>query len=78
MKLAEARLLHEDAADAPVLLLDDIVSELDAKRRQSVLAGISDFDQVWLTATDTTALPASFLASTVSYAVAGGTVAPSG
>lgn len=64
LKLAEARLLRADDGDPPVLLLDDIVSELDEKRRRSVLAGLRDFAQVWLTATDTSGIPASFLAET--------------
>jgi DNA replication and repair protein RecF len=76
LKLAEARLLAEDGSDPPVLLLDDIVSELDEKRRRSVLAGITDFDQVWLTAADTAGLPPEFLDAADRYRVAGGKVEP--
>lgn len=74
LKLAEARLLADEAGDAPVLLLDDIVSELDEKRRRSVLGSLDDFDQVWLTATDTSTLSEAWLADTSVYRVVAGTV----
>jgi DNA replication and repair protein RecF len=72
LRLAEARLLEQDLADPPVLLLDDIVSELDERRRRSVLASIADFDQVWFTATDTHGFDATFLESASVYKVEGG------
>jgi DNA replication and repair protein RecF len=72
LRLAEARLLREVSDDTPVVLLDDIVSELDDRRRRSVLAGIADFDQVWLTATDAGAFPPDFLAGAAVFRVSGG------
>ena len=38
LRLAEAELLRD--GDAPVLLLDDILSEMDEKRRDAVLGGL--------------------------------------
>ncbi len=76
LRLAEARLLAEDIDDPPVLLLDDIVSELDEGRRASVLKSIADFGQVWFTATDAHGLPDSFLSSAKVYTVDAGTISP--
>jgi DNA replication and repair protein RecF len=76
LRLAEARLLLTGTNDPPVLLLDDIVSELDEHRRETVLAGASGFDQVWFTATTGASLPADFLASAQRYKVEAGQVTP--
>lgn len=73
LRLAEARLLMTNA-DPPVLLLDDIVSELDESRRASVLAGVSGFDQVWFTATANASLPPGFRASCRTYTVHAGSI----
>jgi DNA replication and repair protein RecF len=74
IRLAEAELLRARDDDPPVLLLDDIVSELDAKRRDSVLAGLAGFEQVWFTATTGSWLPPEFLSGCQTYTVAGGEV----
>ena len=39
-KLAEVELMQEETGDLPVLLLDDIMSELDKKRRRFILSHI--------------------------------------
>lgn len=75
LRLAEARLLAKEGGEAPVVLLDDIVSELDERRRDSVLAGLSGFDQVWLTATTGSGLPADFLTTCRRFLVQQGSVA---
>lgn len=50
-KLAEAALMQEETGEMPVLLLDDIMSELDRKRQAFVLRQIPDL-QILLTCTD--------------------------
>ncbi len=50
-KLAEVRLIKEEIDETPVLLLDDIMSELDKSRRKFVLANIDDM-QIIITCTD--------------------------
>jgi DNA replication and repair protein RecF len=74
IRLAEAELLRARDDDPPVLLLDDIVSELDAKRRDSVLAGLAGFEQVWFTATTGSWLPEEFLAGCRAFTVENGNV----
>lgn len=48
LKLACRQLFQEDTGEWPVLLLDDVLSELDAKRRRFILERIQD-GQVFIT-----------------------------
>jgi DNA replication and repair protein RecF len=48
-KLAEARFLESKTGASPVLLMDDIFSELDRRRACSLMALLSSFGQVLLT-----------------------------
>ena len=73
IRLAEAELLSI-AGDPPVLLLDDILSEMDEKRREAVLGGLGGFDQVWITATAGSPLPQQFISDAKTYTVADGVV----
>ncbi len=50
-KLAEVALISEETGDLPVLLLDDIMSELDKKRQHFILNHIRDM-QILITCTD--------------------------
>ena len=49
-KMAEARFLEARTGSQPVLLLDDVFSELDETRSRRLLSMTGDFDQVILTA----------------------------
>ncbi len=49
-KMAEARFLEQQAAQQPVLLLDDAFSELDESRSEELRAAADEFEQVILTA----------------------------
>ena len=49
-KMAEARFLEARSGNQPVLLLDDVFSELDETRSRRLLSLTEDFDQVILTA----------------------------
>jgi len=51
MKLAELAILRQETGETPVLLLDDVMSELDENRRSSLLENIHDA-QVFVTCTD--------------------------
>jgi DNA replication and repair protein RecF len=52
LKLAQAVHMQDEAGDSPILLLDDVFSELDRYRRQHLLESIAPFQQVLISATD--------------------------
>jgi len=52
LRLAEVALSTRRTSDPPLLLLDDILSELDVERREHVLAIAHDVDQVIITSPD--------------------------
>jgi len=53
LKLAELELMKSESGEYPVLLLDDVFSELDKKRRNTLLSIIDDKIQTLITTTDT-------------------------
>ncbi len=57
MKLAETELLGEDDAPRPIVLLDDIFSELDAQRTDRALALLLERGQVLVTMADLAVIP---------------------
>jgi len=56
--LAEAELIAERRGFAPLLLLDDVLSELDPARRRILAARVATAGQALITATDPAMLPA--------------------
>jgi DNA replication and repair protein RecF len=76
LKLAELGYIEQETGDQPILLLDDVLSELDARRRADLLAAVSGLDQVLLTTTDLDSLPdgARMSADTHIYRVRAGHV----
>lgn len=52
LKLAELQLMRDETGENPLLLLDDVMSELDAARRQAVLVALASVDQAIVTTTD--------------------------
>jgi DNA replication and repair protein RecF len=56
--LAEAELIVERTDVPPLLLLDDVLSELDPERRQILAARVARIGQALITATDAAMLPA--------------------
>jgi DNA replication and repair protein RecF len=55
--LAEAELLADRRGVAPLLLLDDVLSELDPQRRATLAARVAQLGQTLVTATDASFLP---------------------
>jgi DNA replication and repair protein RecF len=51
LKLCELHIMKNELGESPILLLDDFMSELDEKRRTSVLENIKG-NQVIITCTD--------------------------
>lgn len=74
IKLAEARLMLEITGEHPVLLLDDVLSELDAGHRTHLLRAAAGHEQVLITATDLVHFEADFLRSAKLFKVVGGQV----
>ena len=65
LKLAELEIIKERTHSSPILLLDDVFSELDEGRRVSLLSGM-DIAQIFITCTDR-----SFVESELSGLVTG-------
>jgi len=62
VKLAEVELMHETTGETPLLLLDDVVSELDPERRRYLLQAVLEHrQQVLVTATDLIPVGREFL-----------------
>lgn len=51
LKVAEYSVMHERSGEAPLLLLDDVLSELDPVRAHAFLSGVGAFEQAFITAT---------------------------
>ncbi|MCS6845682.1 MAG: DNA replication/repair protein RecF [Caldilineales bacterium] len=52
VKLAEVAVMRQALGAAPLLLLDDVMSELDARRRSTLLAALEGVTQAVVTTTD--------------------------
>lgn len=51
LKLAEIELIYQEVGEYPLLLLDDVLSELDANRQSHLLTGIKNRVQTFVTST---------------------------
>jgi DNA replication and repair protein RecF len=74
LKLAELEYIEYETGDQPILLLDDVLSELDSGRRRDLLEAVRPLDQVLLTTTDSASLPEEALAYAHRYRVRSGHV----
>ena len=61
MRLAEAGYLAQERASGPIVLLDDVLSELDTSRRAHVLDRAASYEQCLITATDLEHVDGRFL-----------------
>jgi DNA replication and repair protein RecF len=75
LRLAEARFLRDRSGEQPVLLLDDVLSELDESRRASVLEAIES-EQVFITSPDPDRFSERFVASAQCFRVEAGRAEP--
>jgi DNA replication and repair protein RecF len=76
LKLAEASHLKDQTQEVPLLLLDDIMSELDQTRRSHLLRVVLSSQQVLITATDLDPFDPSFLDQVTLFRVKEGEVEP--
>jgi DNA replication and repair protein RecF len=76
LKFAEVSYMEEETDDRPVMLLDDVLSELDADRRSALATLLGGGRQSFLTVTDGAFLPSSAAEHATYYTVAEGRVLP--
>ena len=76
LKLAEVRAMTDATGSTPLLLLDDVMSELDAQRRTLLVQVLGDADQAVLTTTDWDDFSPEFRSGAQRLTVAGGAVSP--
>ena len=74
LKLAEANFIENRTGELPVLLLDDILAELDASRRQQLLVAVPQYPQSIITTTELDLFDRGFLEMATLYRVHGGRV----
>ena len=73
-KFAELGYMRASTGDEPLLLLDDVFSELDHTRREYLLCQVLKHEQVLLTATDLAGFPAETLKQAHFYQVVEGNI----
>jgi DNA replication and repair protein RecF len=72
LKLAEASILREERDDEPILLLDDVLSELDEGRRAQVLNLATQYQQCFITSADPALVEGRYLSQMARFAVRDG------
>ncbi len=74
LKLAQYRLMEEYVGEPPIMLLDDVMSDLDDIRRTHLLAWIRRRCQTFLTSTTLRAFPEDMIAGATIFDVRAGAV----
>jgi len=72
LKLAEMELVRAETGEDPILLLDDVMSELDKERRRCLMDAINKEQQVIITTTDLGSFEPSFLEQATVWEIRGG------
>ena len=78
LKLAEEELVTRRTGERPVLLLDDVLSELDAERRAALLRQVAGEGQVIITSAEAGPFPPELIASAMVWMVNQGRIQPCG
>ncbi len=76
LKLSETEYMRAATGEQPILLLDDVMSELDQARRRLLLETIDSSGQTLITATDLDPFSPEFLARADLFHIEQGTVIP--
>lgn len=74
LKLAELEFMHAETGEYPVLLLDDVLSELDKNRREQLLTMVSEKIQTFITCTETDYIDSAIIAKANIYEVIKGSL----
>ena len=78
LKLAEAALVTRRTGERPVLLLDDVLSELDAERRVALLQQVAGEGQVIITSAEVGPFPPDLISNAMVWKVSEGRIQPCG
>lgn len=78
LKLAEAALVARRTGERPVLLLDDVLSELDGERRAALLQAVGGEGQVIITSVEVGPFPAELISRAAVWTVDEGRIEPCG
>jgi DNA replication and repair protein RecF len=76
LKMAQLAWMQETTGEAPVLLLDEVMAELDRERRDFLLAQVNGVEQALLTATDPEMFSAAFRERATLLSVQAGIIRP--
>ncbi len=74
LRIAEASYLRRALGDDPVVLLDDVLSELDTRRRRGVLEFVDSFQQVFVTTAEPDRVREVMTRATGRFVVAAGAI----
>ena len=74
LKLAEAALVARRTGERPVLLLDDVLSELDGERRAALLRQVAGAGQVIITSVEAGPFPPELMANSMVWTVSEGRI----
>jgi DNA replication and repair protein RecF len=74
LKLAESDLIEARSGERPILLLDDVLSELDPSRREALLARVGEAGQVIVTSVEADPFPAVLMERAAVRCISGGRV----
>jgi DNA replication and repair protein RecF len=74
LKLAEAALMARRTGERPVLLLDDVLSELDGERRGALLRQVASAGQVIITSVEAGPFPPELIANSTVWTVIEGKI----
>jgi DNA replication and repair protein RecF len=78
LKLAEFRLIEEYIGEPPIMLLDDVMSDLDDARQKHLLRWMRRRCQTFLTCTNLRVFPEELLSVATIYHVSAGTIGRNG
>ena len=76
IKLAEVQLIHQITGEYPILLLDDVMSELDVTRQTALLNYIHGKTQTFITTTDLAGISWEIIQKPKIFKIANGVLAP--
>lgn len=76
LKLAEMAWMTDKAGEPPILLLDEVLAELDPRRRRDLLRRIGGAEQSVMTTTDLNLFEAEFVQKVQVWLVNAGAIAP--